>query len=72
MNLQRRTEARRFITMIDTFYDNKVSKWLNIWTLRQIPIVGNNIFVSGILYACWGQSSYNYNFFLCLLALCNP
>lgn len=24
MNLQRRTEARRFITMIDTFYDNKV------------------------------------------------
>ena len=24
MNLLRRTEARRFITMIDTFYDNKV------------------------------------------------
>jgi len=29
MSLEQRSEARRFITMIDTFYDHKVSCYLN-------------------------------------------
>ena len=42
MNLLRRTEARRFITMIDTFYDNKV-RWDDSSLPHHVSLVYNRV-----------------------------